>query len=73
MIVEIDAGGRKVRAECSDNNLAPRELIGDVLAAWQATDGAVSPTQGPAFGLNVQQRVNAVSPMNMREPRAEDG
>ncbi len=76
MIVEIDAGGRRVRAECTDSNLAPKDLLVDVLATWQATEGAVRPTEGPAYGFSSDRLANGVSPMNLRrnvsEPRAEE-
>lgn len=80
MKVEIDAGGRRVTVECGDTNTSVKEVIAEVGAAWKDTEGAHQPSEGPAFGLNLQQRANAVSPMNMggsyrtgyvREPKAE--
>lgn len=73
MRVTIDAAGRKVEVECADANTSPREVLGEALDAWKATDGAVSPSQGPAFGMVATHAGYQQSPMNgghIREVKA---
>lgn len=72
MKVTIDAAGRKVEVECADANTSPREVLGEALDAWKATDGAPD-SQGPAYGFTANHAGWQQSPMNggrMREVKA---
>jgi hypothetical protein len=52
--IKIDAGGRAVEIECSDTNVSP-DTVGDkALQLWKETEGAVRPSEGPAYGFQAQ-------------------
>lgn len=72
MRVTIDANGRKVEVECADANTTAREVLGEALDAWRATDGAPD-SQGPAYGFTAAHAGYQQSPMNgarIREVKA---
>ena len=73
MKVTIDAGGRKVEVECADTNASTREVLAEALTTWQATNGAASPSEGPAYGFTASHAGFQQSPMNgahIREVKA---
>ena len=80
MKVRVNAGGREVEIECTDSNMSPKDVRDLAIQAWQATDGARAPSEGPAYGFQANAAGRQVSPMNMGgygrgyvgEPRAGD-
>jgi hypothetical protein len=54
--VEVDAFGRRVTVECGDGNVTPKEVLAEVLAAWQVTEGAKKPSDGPGtYGFSTER------------------
>ena len=79
MKVRINAGGREVEIECPDTNSSAKEVRDLAVEAWKATEGALKPSEGPAYGFQSERRGYQASPMNMGgygnghigDPRAE--
>jgi hypothetical protein len=69
MKVTINAGGREVGIECADTNVTPRDVAGEALALWKATDdGATHGTEGPAIGYSAQSARDRPASTSARHP-----